>query len=577
MGEVQAAAREQQRTEELCSAAIRALAREPDLHFRGRRLHRGRRRLPAFAPHLHPGVGRDDFGSFRGAADGLALRLRGSDARLHAALAPAEPVRRMLFDALEQFRVESLAPAAWPGVRHNLEHRFERWTEAWLASRLHETSRGLFLFAVMQTLRARVFGQPVPEAIDDLVEATRFRLAPVLGPDLAALRRLRPDQAAFGRAARSIAEQVVTALEADGEPLVAGARGDEGEPERDERLAFGLLVELPDGGDDGALPTVEPGRSRVLEGQGGGYRVWTTAYDRELRPAAAMRADELDGWRARLDGRLLAAGLNLQRLARQLRAVLVRPSRDDWIDAQEEGLVDGRRLAQLIASPTERRLFRLEQRESEADAVLAFLVDCSGSMRAHAEGVAVIVDVAARALELAGARCEVLGFTTGAWNGGRAWRDWQRAGRPAQPGRVAELNHLVFKDADTPWRHARRAIAALLRPDRFREGVDGEALQWAAGRLAARPEARKLLVVISDGCPMETATSLANDPNYLDHHLQQVAGAIEAAGAVELAALGVGLDLSPYYGRCQALDLDAGIGHAVFDEWVSLLAHPRRR
>lgn len=578
MSEVQAAARRQQRVEELCVAAIRALAHERDLHFRGRRLHRGRTRLPLYAPHLHPSLERDDFATFRGAADGLALRLRGSNAALHASLAPAEPVRRLLFDLMEQFRVEALAGDEWPGVRHNVEHCFARWTQAFLASRLHETVRGLLLFAVAQTVRARVFGQPVPEEIDEFVEGTRFRLAPTLGPQLAALRRLRRDQAAYAQAARRIADAVAAELEAAGEGLAAAREaGDAEDAQRDERLAFGFLMELDDSGDAEGLGTVATGRSALLEGSSDGYRVWTSAYDRETRPAASMRKAELDAFRLQLDARIAAQGLNLARLARQLKAVLAQPSHDDWASAQEEGLIDGRRLSQLITSPTERRLFRQELREPQADAAVCFLIDCSGSMRQHIESVAMLVDVLARALEMAGVACEVLGFSTAAWRGGRAWRDWQKAGGPAHPGRVAELHHLVFKDARTAWRHARRDIAALLRPDLFREGVDGEALAWAAARLRTRSESRKWLVAVSDGCPMESATELANDPQYLDHHLQQVAAAIEAEGDLGLAAIGVGLDLSPYYGRCQAVDLDAGLGNAVFDEVVALLGHRRRR
>lgn len=577
MSEVQAAARAQQQLEELCAASIRALAHERDLHFRGRRLHRGRTRLPLYAPHLHPSPEHDDLASYRGAADGLALRLRGSDAALHARQAPAEPVRRMLFDLLEQLRVESLADAALPGVRRNLEHRFGRWSEGFMASRLHESARGLLLFATAQTLRARVFGQAVPEALDELVEATRFRLAPLLGPDLAQLRRLRADQAAFGAVARRIADGIALQLEALGDDAAARAGDDDDPATRDERLAFGFLLEL-----DEVPPADEPaavvtGRSRVLDGAGGAYRVWTTAYDRELRPAAAMRREELDAYRQQLDARVAQQGVSLARLARQLKALLARPERDDWDHAQEEGLVDGRRLAQLVASPTERRLFRHERREPRADAVLAFLIDCSGSMRAHIGAVATLVDVMARALDMAGVACEVLGFTTGAWNGGRAARDWQRAGSPPHPGRLAEVQHLVFKDADTAWRHARRDLAALLRPDFFREGVDGEALQWAATRLRSRAEGRKLLVVVSDGCPMESATLRAHDAHYLDHHLQDVAAAIETEGDIELAAIGVGLDLSPYYGRCQALDLDAGLSQQVFQELITLLGRRSRR
>jgi cobaltochelatase CobT len=175
-------------------------------------------------------------------------------------------------------------------------------------------------------------------------------------------------------------------------------------------------------------------------------------------------------------------------------ALLATPLRDDWAQAQEEGFIDGRRLAQLITSPTERRLFRQPVREPVADAAVTFLIDCSGSMRTHRQAVSAMVDVFARALELAGATSEILGFTTGAWNGGRAAKDWQRAGRPTRPGRLNEVLHLVFKAAETPWRRARRDLAAMLKEDAFREGIDGEALQWAAQRLRARPERRRPLL-----------------------------------------------------------------------------------
>jgi len=604
VSEAQAAARHQQRVEELCAAAIRALCGQRDLHFRGRRLHRGRERLPAFAPHLHPRIEDDDFGSFRGAADGLALRLRLSNDTLHQSLAPAEPVRRMLFDMLEQFRVESLAAgdgagasegdAAWPGVRRNLRHRFEHWTLAAHHGGLTDTARGLLLMTVAQMCRARVTAEPVVEEIEDRIEATRAGIGALLGPGLGPLRRSRHDQAAYAQGALAVADAVARLLEASGDGRVL--KDADTRHEHDERVAFGFLVEPDDAPVADATATVVLGSSRLLLGSDSGYRIYTTAYDRVLRPAAHMRAAQLDEFRQRLDGLVAAQGLNLNRLARQLKAALSRPARDDWASAQEEGLIDGRALSQLVASPTERRLFRQQLQEPQADATVTFLIDCSGSMRQHIEQLALLVDVLARALDMAGVPHEILGFSTSAWNGGRTLRDWQREagragpgerpgerpgegppagaseGRPRHPGRLAEVAHLIFKDADTRWRHGRRDIAALLRPDLFREGVDGEALAWAAQRLRTRSEARKLLVAVSDGCPMEAATQLANDEHYLDHHLQQVAGQIESDGDIELAALGVGLDLSPYYRRGHVLDLQHGVTDRLLREVVALLA-----
>ncbi|MGH3451630.1 MAG: cobaltochelatase CobT-related protein, partial [Haloechinothrix sp.] len=183
--------------------------------------------------------------------------------------------------------------------------------------------------------------------------------------------------------------------------------------------------------------------------------------------------------------------------------------------------------------------------------------------------------VFARALELAGIGSEILGFTTGAWNGGRAVRAWRRAGRPAHPGRLTELCHLVFKDADTPYRRARRPIAGILTADLFREGVDGEAVTWACRRLRGRAEQRRLLIVVSDGSPMDSATNLANDAHYLDHHLRDVIQREEQTGDVEIYGVGVGLDLSAYYSRSHALDLSRGIGNEVFREIVGLIARGR--
>ncbi len=290
-----------------------------------------------------------------------------------------------------------------------------------------------------------------------------------------------------------------------------------------------------------------------------------------------MRRDVLAGLRERLDRRIAAQAVNVPRLARELRALLAIPVHDGWDSGQEEGRIDGRRLSQLVASPTERRLFRSERIEPAADCLVAFLIDCSGSMKEHAETVAMIVDVFARALELAGVDSEILGFTTGAWNGGRAQRDWMRAGRPAHPGRLNEVLHLVFKDADTSWRRARPRIAALLKGDQFREGIDGEAVDWACARMRAHPATRRLLLVVSDGSPMDGATNLANDAHYLDHHLREVVLRQEQVGDVEIRGVGVGLDLSPYYGCSHVLDLAAAIGNQAFREILDLIARRHRR
>ncbi len=564
--------RQEELVAELCAGVVRAFSGERDLHFRGRRLHRGRVALPWFAPHLHPSPETDDFASFRGAADGLALRLTASDAALHESLRPEEPVERMVFEMLEQFRAEAMAPEVMVGMRHNLRHRHEQWSLAFHHSGLTDTARGLLLYAVAQICRARVSGQQVVEETEDMLEATRFALAPLIGHALAGLRRDRTDQVAYAVHALSIARTVATMLHEAGDENSAAR-----DPHVDDKRSVFSLVADMDQEIVERFTTAESGRSALLDDAGGAYRVFTTAYDREHDAATLARKEVLADHREKLDRRIAAQGVNIARLARELRALLADPARDGWDGGQEEGLIDGRRLAQLVASPTERRLFRTERMEPIADCMVSFLIDCSGSMKEHAESVAMMIDVFTRALEQAGVTSEVLGFTTGAWNGGRAQRDWVRAGRPAHPGRLNERCHLVFKAAATPWRRARPAMAALLKADLFREGVDGEALDWACLRLRQRAEARKLLLVISDGSPMDSATHLANDAHYLDHHLRDVIARQEQRGDIEIAGIGVGLDLSPYYSRSHVLDLATSTGNTIFREVIDLMAGRHRR
>jgi cobaltochelatase CobT len=562
-----ARARHQQRVEELCAAVVRALGADPALHFRNRRLYRGSRPYPATAPHLRPDIDEDDFGSFRGAADGLALRRRLSDAGLHRRLRPADAVAGMVFDMLEQFRVESLVSPAMPGAVQNLRHRHRTWSAAFRRSGLTETHTGLLLYTLAQVCRSRLTGEPIDHESDEVIEAARFVLAPVIGGDLEALRRHRLQQQDYAVAARSIAEHVAAAFD--------GADDDDDATATSTRAAFSLVVDPAE--DDETTEVAASGDSRVLGRSPDGYRVFTRDYDREQHGSEVARPEVLRELRDRLDHRVSGQGVNLNRLSRELRALLADPRHDRWEADREEGQVDGRRLARLITSPSERRLFRELRTEPAADCLVTFLMDCSGSMRRHHETLAMYLDVLLRALDMAGVASELLGFTTGSWNGGRSLRDWTRAGRPTAPGRLNERRHLVFKDADTSWRRARPAIAALLRDDLYREGIDGEAVHWAWQRMRRRAERHKVLVVISDGSPMDSATNLANDDHYLDHHLRQVVEAVEAYGEVRVCGLGVGLDLSPFYSTCAALDLDASTGNEAFRAVLELLAGRHRR
>lgn len=569
-------ARRQQRIEELCAASLRAITGQASLHYRGQRLYRGEARLPTHAPHLRIDPAEDDFADCRGAADGTALRLLHSDAQRHRRLCPVDPVERLVFELLEQLRVETHAPRDMPGMSDNLRHRFESWSRAFYRSGLTEGSIGILLYTVAQMCWSRLHSRPVLEETEDYIEATRAALVGELGTSLAGLRRYRHDQGAYSEHALAIARIVGERVRA--ERANAPDDDDPAEEEQETTAAFALLLDFEesDANEEG-VATAPTGHSKAFEESALLYRVFTTRFDREVHAGSLVRRALLRENRERLDQATSEQAINLPRLARRLGSVLCEPRNDGWDFGQEEGRIDGRRLAQLVSSPTERRLFYREQVKLGTDCAVTLLIDCSGSMKHHILPVTMMAESLIRALEMIGASTELLGFTTGAWNGGRAYQAWMSQGRPRHPGRVSEACHLIFKDANRSWRRARNEIAALLKPDLFREGIDGEAVDWACERLLTRPETRRILLVISDGSPSDSATNLVNDAYYLDNHLKEVVARRSREGQVEILGLGVGLDLSPFYRRCLATDMNEALDTRLFDEIVELIGGRHRR
>ncbi len=571
MESVQQKARRQQRVEELCAATARALTGEPDLHYRAGRLRLGEQPVPVHAPHLRLDPDWHDLQAHRGMIDSVALRLCHSDPALHHSRAPTDPISRLIFELLEQLRVETYAPETMPGMKRNLRQRFEQWLRDFHGAGMTETDVGVLLFTVAQIFRARLTGQPVLEETEGVIEATRAAVAPLLGPHLAGLRRTRGDQAAFADHALALGELI------SGLIGQAGGEGDEETNEDNDALAaFALLLDFDlqgeeplDGGGASGGRSPDDGVER--------YQVYSRRYDRETEIGKLVRRDLLAQYRRQLDALVAAQGVNTRRLVRQLAALFAVPQRDGWSFGEEQGYIDGRRLGQLVSSPDEHRVFRLEREKPVGNAVVSILIDCSGSMKEHMESVAALVDILVRALEQAQAKTEVLGFTTGGWNGGRVWQEWLARGRPEAPGRLTEVTHLVFKSAGQNWRRSRRDIAGLFKQDLFREGVDGEAVEWACRRLLTHDEDQRVLLVISDGCPMERATALANHEHYLDNHLRDVVSRYDARPDLNILGLGVGLDLGAYYRQSLATDLTRGLDNQLLFDIVQLMAGRHRR
>lgn len=561
--------RRQQQLEELSAASVRALADDARLNWRRQVLYRGDRALPARAPHLQVPAAQRDLNALRGIGDAHALRLRYSDQQLFASSCPEHPIERLIFEFLEQLRVETLVPDEWPGVRANVQERFLAWSRGFYHSGLAESELGIVVYTVIQMAWSRLNAMPALAETEDLIEVTRGKLGPSTGNALAGLRRHRHDQAVYAGYALELAQIISGMVQAalDEQP-------DDDDTRRDIENAFALLLDFEDEHEEttAAVPT---GDSRVFHESGGIYRIFTTRFDVELDAASQVRTDLLRDYRLELDTLISRQGLNRSRLRRLLLSALALPWRDGRQDGQEEGQIDGRRLAHLISSPMERRLFTRERFIYQANCAVTFLIDCSGSMKDQIRPVAMLVDTLARALEQIGASTEILGYTTGAWNGGRAYREWLRSGRPALPGRLNEVCYRVFKPAERTWRQSRASIAAIFKPDLFREGIDGEAVQWAASRMLASDHPRRILVVISDGCPMDTATTLTNDEFYLDNHLKQVVTQLSATRQIDIVGVGVGLDLSPFYPHNVAVDVSDGLKNQTIYDVAGLLRPSR--
>lgn len=555
------------RAHEQGAAVARALTDDPQVHHRQQMLYRGERRLASLAPHLRPD-GQDDAHSLRGRADSLALRLLHTDRELHASRLPDEPVARLFFDWLELMRTETLAAPHWPGVRQNLRARFERWSAGYHHHGHTRSELGMLVYTVAQMVWSRLNGWPVLEETEDLIESTRAGIAPLMGGLLQTLKRSAGDQDRYGLAALELAQRIGLTVQGmrPAKPRQEGA-------ETPELQAFALL--LPDS-DEPSYGGVRHDQDRQTpDSAPGAYRVFDRSGDKEEHMASLVRAPLLRELRDELDRSIAAYGIPLARLVARMRKVLRQPVREQWQYGQTDGLVDGRRLAQLITSPQERRLFKQVDEPLRNQCAVTFLLDCSGSMKDQAKPLSVMVDVLTRALERSGAQTEVLGFSTQAWNGGRPYRRWLARGKPAQPGRLNETSHRIFKSASSTWRQARPAIAALLKQDLYREGVDGEALAWACQRSLALTARRHLVYVISDASPMDSATVLANGPDYLDQHLMQVLRTYERQG-VEITGIGLGLDLGALYRHTLVAHMEKGLDQQFLDDFIASLA-PRRR
>ena len=549
---------------------MRALGRVPDAEFRANQLRVHDQPVGIATPYLIPDSDDANEVVARGIYDSIGVRLRYSDAKLFAETEPTDVVARIVFDMLEQIRCESLIPDELTGTKQNVEASFRRWCRS---QRLSETALGLLIYTVMHMARSRLVAPIHDELIEDQIEATRANISPIIGTALLGLRTHRYDQAEFAVAARSLADAV-------SEMVTESTRETDLDTVVEQAVALTIPVEwsdldIPEGAGAPTAPLRPPDGDESLETIGG-YTIWSTAYDEVVQGGDLYPEKRRRFLRGLLNEQIAAQSVSAFTLARRLRILLRGIEQDGWSSGEEEGLLDASRLGQVVANPGNHAVFRQERYRPTAPAVVSFLIDNSGSMkRQRHETIAVLVDTLARALDLAGATSEILGFSTATWNGGEPRNEWRREGQPDGPGRLAETSHIIYKDADTPWKRSRLAVASLMRTQHFRESVDGEAIIWAYERLLARPEQRKLLVVVSDGAPTEASTRYANGNALLEDHLRNVTQHIQRRGLVQLGAISVDQPVDAFFDNSVDMDLTGTLTLSDYRLLERLFSAPR--
>jgi len=582
------------------AGASRAIAKDPDVEvvFASDNAPASGKtaRVPSPGAGLEPRL----VAEARGAADSAALRLRYHDARLHARNAPMDVEARAVFDALEMARVEALGARAMGGVRENLAQLTEARVRSDAIVRARSAEEVPLSTAVALIARERLTGQEPPRTAAAGLRLVAPWIEEKAAAELDALALTLDDQAAFAKLSRRLLEDLDLAAAEDAteqEPEEAGddAEGEEGGS--DDSAEQGE-EESPGGGDvdmrgeqvedqdaDGeSSEDMELGEEESTAGDDFSdsvsasptrgnwdlspetdYKAFTTQFDEIVQAAELCDEEELGRLRAYLDQQMAGLQNVVTRLANRLQRRLMAQQARSWDFDQEEGLLDAARLARVVVSPAHSLSYKIERETDFKDTVVSLLIDNSGSMRGRPIAIAAIcADILARTLERCGVATEILGFTTRGWKGGQSREAWLTAGRPPNPGRLNDLRHIVYKRADEPYRHGRRNLGLMMREGLLKENIDGEALLWAHNRLIARPEERRILMVISDGAPVDDSTASANGGSYLERHLRQVIDWIEKRSTVELLAIGIGHDVTRYYTRAVTImDADQLAGAMV--------------
>jgi len=552
----------------------------------------------------------------RGFADSFSLKLRHHNEGLHARSAPPEPIARACYDAIEQARYEALGSNAYGGVKSNLDAAVELRMSSDPIARAQNESEVPLQTALSLMVREQLTGEAVPDRAKAGVDMVRDFIQDAVGDAFDDLVNSLEDQEAFQQLALDMLRDLDLTRpqdapedsdddngededgaddqdgsddqqEGDADPQASEMAGEmaEGDGEADSDSEMSAEEEMQDGepgeeGDASNAP-VRPNRPQTEIPDNLDYKSYTERFDEEIEAPELCDAEELDRLRAYLDSQLTGLQGVVTRLANRLQRRLMAQQNRSWDFDQEEGILDAARLSRVVVSPGTALSYKVERDIEFRDTVVTLLIDNSGSMRGRPISIAAIsADILARTLERCGVKTEILGFTTRAWKGGQSREAWLADGKPQNPGRLNDLRHIVYKQADEPWRRARRNLGLMMREGLLKENIDGEALMWAHSRLIARPEERRIMMVISDGAPVDDSTLSVNSAGYLEAHLRHVIEWIEKVSPVQLVAIGIGHDVTRYYRRAVTIMDVEQLGGTIMEQLAELFDDekgPKRR
>jgi cobaltochelatase CobT len=565
---------------------------------------------------------REEVAQVRGEADALALKMRYHDPAIHARAIPGGDVAPAIFEMLEQARVEAIGAKRMSGLSDNIAASLEDRYRREGLHRVTERNEATMPEAVRLMARQLFTGAEPPPAAEAVFQQWEGELRDKIGADLEELSHVLNDQVAYSRAARQLISDldIEIGIEEEAEDSESGneeseedsmqseseeeggdsseaageAGGDSSESEGGDEDDGDTMPEDSDGEmmpADGSEEPGDPGKRWRPEHDLSNvprepfYQAYTEAFDEVVMAESLCDPEELSRLRQLLDQQLAQLQGLIGRLANRLQRRLLAKQTRSWDFNLEEGLLDTARLVRVVTNPLHPLSFKQEQETDFRDTVVTLLIDNSGSMRGRPITIAAMsADVLARTLERCGVKVEVLGFTTRAWKGGQSREQWIADGKRPNPGRLNDLRHIIYKAADAPWRRARKNLGLMLREGLLKENIDGEALMWAHNRLLARPEQRRILMVISDGAPVDDSTLSVNPGNYLERHLRDVIEYIETRSPVDLIAIGIGHDVTRYYRRAVTIVDVEQLGGTMleklaelFDEETTRLAATRNR